>query len=114
MSVFFIGKIIPPEGAEIDKFPPSIYTNHTWFTNITNTLVAQGEWNPDYRNGYVKMPFDNETDLENWVRSNALTDTGLINDIKEWNRSYGITHVNEIHHADGTVTATSLSLIPLE
>lgn len=113
MSVFYLGKIRPPEGVEVEKLPPSVALSD-WFSNILSVIETQGEFNGDYLTGYIKMTFDNQTDLETWLTTNALSDPTLINDVKVWNETYGIVHVNEIHNADGSVTATNLSLIPLE
>jgi hypothetical protein len=111
MAIVYFGKMVTPS-IDIDKLPPSVVSS-SWMTNIVAVIQAEGVFYAGWDDGYIQMTFNDMTELESWISTHALSDEALINDVRNWNATYGVTHVHEIHHDDSTVESTTLALIPL-
>ena len=111
MALVYFGKMITPS-IEIDKLPPSVALS-PWFNNIVALIQAEGVFHFGRDDGYIQMSFNNMAELESWITTHALSDPALIEDVKNWNETYGVTYEMEIRYDDNTVEPTTLSLIPL-
>ena len=123
MTVFYYTRIVLPlEGMAFEtldntylntiKLPMSIGQS-SWFKNLLPGILQYYAFDALRPDGYFKIPFTSLIECEDWIKSHALSDPNLINDVIAHNTRYGISYINEIHYDDGTIVPTTLSLIPL-
>jgi hypothetical protein len=104
MVILYVFKVNDPN--TVGGFPPSVMTN-SWYTNLIHSFDLNGIGGfGQYTNVLI---FADETELNSWISTHTLNDTGLLADISAWKSAHGVSYSSQYF----TLTDAGVSLSPI-
>jgi hypothetical protein len=110
MAILYTLVVDNPTLGEVDIFPPTV-SNSDWLKKLVKETQSLGFIvNAGIASsGNQFIIFDSETDLNNFLSANRLTDPALIADLNEWKTAHNIKYITKAY----SLTSTPVSVVPL-
>jgi hypothetical protein len=103
MPVLYTLIVNNPNFDSVDVFPPSVL-NSTWLSKLNLAVQSVGfiVSSGVVGTGNQFIIFDSETDLNNFLNSNRLTDPTLVSDVNAWKQAHSIEYNSKAYSLDGS------------
>jgi hypothetical protein len=110
MAILYTLIVDNPNPSTVEVFPPSM-RDSTWLNTLIRTVQSIGFVITDGSSnlGSQFIIFDSETDLNNFLNTNRLTDPTMIADLTAWKTAHNIKYNTKAY----SLTTTPVTLNPL-